>query len=240
MIQGTGSHVGKSLLVGRAARALMQRGLKVPPFKPQNMSNNAAVTADGGEIGRAQALQARACGVAPSSHEPGAAQARDRHRRAVVSGRVPAQRPARNIARRSRRCCPRCSELRAGRGDGRSRAGGGRRQPGGDQSARRRHRQYGLRRGGGPSRRLIGDIDRGGVIASSSAPPRCCRSRAGAARRLHRQQVPRRCRALRRRPRRDRRAHRLRASASCRASRGVAPAGGGRWRSRPSGDPIPA
>ncbi|MEM7438124.1 MAG: cobyric acid synthase [Pseudomonadota bacterium] len=65
MIQGAGSNVGKSLLVAGIARAFARKGLKVRPFKPQNMSNNAAVTADGGEIGRAQALQARACGVAP-------------------------------------------------------------------------------------------------------------------------------------------------------------------------------
>jgi adenosylcobyric acid synthase len=65
MLQGTGSDVGKSLLVAGIARALTRRGLKVRPFKPQNMSNNAAVAA-GGEIGRAQALQARACGVEPS------------------------------------------------------------------------------------------------------------------------------------------------------------------------------
>ena len=68
MLQGTGSSVGKSLLVTALARALHRRGLRVRPFKPQNMSNNAAVTAEGGEIGRAQALQARACGVAPSVH----------------------------------------------------------------------------------------------------------------------------------------------------------------------------
>ena len=66
MLQGTGSDVGKSLLAAGLGRAYSRRGLSVRPFKPQNMSNNAAVTADGGEIGRAQALQARACGLAPS------------------------------------------------------------------------------------------------------------------------------------------------------------------------------
>ena len=90
MLQGTGSDVGKSLLVAGLCRAFTRRGLRVLPFKPQNMSNNAAVTAEGGEIGRAQALQARACGVTsltdmnPVLLKPQAASAAQ----LVVGGRV--------------------------------------------------------------------------------------------------------------------------------------------------------
>ncbi len=68
MLMGTGSDVGKSLIAAGLARTFANRGLKIMPFKPQNMSNNAAVTFDGGEIGRAQALQARAARQAPTVH----------------------------------------------------------------------------------------------------------------------------------------------------------------------------
>jgi adenosylcobyric acid synthase len=97
MFMGTGSDVGKSLLVAGLCRAYANRGLKVAPFKPQNMSNNAGVTADGGEIGRAQMLQARAARREPLTamnpvllkpeHESGA--------QVVVRGRRIASMPAR-------------------------------------------------------------------------------------------------------------------------------------------------
>jgi adenosylcobyric acid synthase len=65
MIQGTTSDAGKSTLVAGICRVLYRRGVKVVPFKPQNMALNSAVTSDGGEIGRAQAVQAQACGLSP-------------------------------------------------------------------------------------------------------------------------------------------------------------------------------
>lgn len=101
MIQGTGSNVGKSMLVAGIVRAARQRGLKVLPFKPQNMSNNAAVTEDGGEIGRAQALQALAAGVPPHTDmnpillKPES----DRGAQVIVQGRVHGTLMARDYAR---------------------------------------------------------------------------------------------------------------------------------------------
>jgi adenosylcobyric acid synthase len=99
MIQGTGSNVGKSMLVAGLCRAAKRRGINVAPFKPQNMSNNAAVTADGGEIGRAQALQALACGRDLSVHmnpvllKPES----DRGAQVVVQGQVRGWLEARNF-----------------------------------------------------------------------------------------------------------------------------------------------
>ena len=112
MLQGTGSNVGKSVLASGLLRALSNRGHTVRPFKPQNMSNNAAVAADGGEIGRAQALQARAARVAPSVHmnpvllKPTS----DTGAQIVVQGRVEGVARARAFQAVKRRLLPRVME----------------------------------------------------------------------------------------------------------------------------------
>lgn len=90
LIAGTTSDAGKSMVVTGLCRALARRGFSVAPFKAQNMSNNSAVTADGGEIGRAQALQAEACGLFPDTLfnpvllKPGS----DRRSQVIVRGSV--------------------------------------------------------------------------------------------------------------------------------------------------------
>jgi adenosylcobyric acid synthase len=169
MLQGTGSSVGKSLIVAGLCRALTRQGLRVRPFKPQNMSNNAAVTPEGGEIGRAQALQAIACGVPPSVHmnpvllkpqsETGA--------QIVVQGQVWGQARARDYQALKPQLLPHVLEsfvrLRAecdiviveGAGSA------------SEVNLRRNDiANMGFARAAGVPVVLIGDIDRGGVIAS--------------------------------------------------------------------------
>ncbi len=169
MFAGTGSDVGKSLIVAGLARALTRRGLSVRPFKPQNMSNNAAVTADGGEIGRAQALQARAAGVAPSVHmnpvllkpqsEIGA--------QIVVQGRVFGNAKAAAYQQIKRDLLPYVLESFARlRDDGRYRLGGRRRQRREINLRANDIANMGFARAADVPVVLIGDIDRGGVIAS--------------------------------------------------------------------------
>jgi len=169
MFQGTGSDVGKSLLVAGLARALAGRGMRVRPFKPQNMSNNAAVTADGGEIGRAQALQARAARVPLSVHmnpvllkpqsETGA--------QVVVQGRVEATAKAAEYQRLKPGLMPRVLDSFArmkGEADIVLVEGAGSASEinlrAGDIA------NMGFARAADVPVVLIGDIDRGGVIAS--------------------------------------------------------------------------
>ena len=102
LIAGTSSDAGKSLITAGLCRAFVRRGLSVAPFKAQNMSNNSFVTLDGGEIGRAQAMQARACGLEPSVRfnpvllKPGS----DRTSQLVVRGKVAGTVSASNYAQR--------------------------------------------------------------------------------------------------------------------------------------------
>ena len=148
MIQGTCSNAGKSLLVAGLARAFTRRGLRVLPFKPQNMSNNAAVTADGGEIGRAQALQARACGVEPLvDMNPVLLKPQsDTGAQVVVQGRVLRSCSARDYHALKPQLLPAVlASFERLRGGGGPRAGRGGGQPGRGQPARGRHRQHGLR-----------------------------------------------------------------------------------------------
>ena len=109
MIQGTGSDAGKSTVVAGLCRVARRRGLSVAPFKPQNMSNNAAACPGGGEIGRAQALQARAAGVAPTvDMNPVLLKPQsDRTSQLVVHGRaVSTLEAAEYLARRDRLLAP--------------------------------------------------------------------------------------------------------------------------------------
>ncbi|RWX74501.1 cobyric acid synthase [Neorhizobium lilium] len=169
MFQGTGSDVGKSLVVAGLARAFTLRGLKIMPFKPQNMSNNAAITADGGEIGRAQALQARAAGVPTSVHmnpvllKPQS----DVGAQVVVQGKVEGNAKAADYQHLKPQLMPRVMEsfnlLRA-KADLVLVEGAG---SASEINLRRNDiANMGFARAANVPVVLIGDIDRGGVIAS--------------------------------------------------------------------------
>ena len=169
MLQGTGSDVGKSLLVAGLCRAYTRRGLRVRPFKPQNMSNNAAVTADGGEIGRAQALQARACGV-PASRDMNPVLLKpqtDAGSQLVVQGEVWGNARAREYYRLKSRLLPRILESfeRLGRDadlvlvEGAGSAAEVNLRAGDVAN-------MGFAEAADVAVALVGDIDRGGIIAS--------------------------------------------------------------------------
>jgi adenosylcobyric acid synthase len=169
MFMGTGSDVGKSLIVAGLCRALSNRGMSVAPFKPQNMSNNAAVTMDGGEIGRAQALQARAARRDPITamnpvllkpeHDTGA--------QVILRGQRVASMPAIEYwARRGEYLAPVCDAFRelAATTDMVLVEGAG-----SASEINLRHNDianFGFARAMNAPVALLGDISRGGVIAS--------------------------------------------------------------------------
>ena len=169
MLQGTGSDVGKSVLVAGLCRALANRGTAVLPFKPQNMSNNAAVTVDGGEIGRAQALQALAARAAPHTDmnpvllKPQA----DRTSQLVVHGKVRGALGSANFREGRRNLLPEVLEswerLRA-RCDIVVVEGAG--SPAEINLRKGDIANMGFARAANVPVILVGDIDRGGVIAS--------------------------------------------------------------------------
>lgn len=169
MLQGTGSDVGKSVLVAGICRALANRGLRVMPFKPQNMSNNAAVTVDGGEIGRAQALQALAARVPlhtdmnPVLLKPQA----DRTSQLVVHGRVRGTLGSGNFREGRRGLLPEVLESFArlkAQSDIVVVEGAG--SPAEINLREGDIANMGFARAAGVPVVLVGDIDRGGVIAS--------------------------------------------------------------------------
>ena len=169
MLQGTGSDVGKSLLVAGLCRAYARRGLRVRPFKPQNMSNNAAVTADGGEIGRAQALQARACG-APASRDMNPVLLKpqtDAGSQVVVQGEVWGNVRAREYYRLKAKLLPRVLESfeRLGR-DADLILVEGAGSPAEVNLRTGDIANMGFAEAADVAVALVGDIDRGGVIAS--------------------------------------------------------------------------
>ena len=166
MIQGTGSSVGKSLLVAGLCRLARRRGIRVAPFKPQNMSNNAAVCVDGGEIGRAQALQARAAGLEPRhDFNPVLLKPQtDRGAQVVVQGRVVGAREYQAVRARIRASVLESFQRLAADYQLLLVEGAG--SPAEVNLRPNDIANMGFARAAGVPVCLVGDIDRGGVIAS--------------------------------------------------------------------------
>lgn len=168
MVQGTGSNVGKSLLVAGLCRAYVRRGLAVRPFKPQNMSNNAAAVS-GGEIGRAQALQARAaCVTATVDMNPVLLKPEtDRRSQVIVRGQRAGHLEAANFQQRHESLLPvvlESFETLSGEADLVLVEGAG--SPAETNLRRRDIANMGFAVAANVPVIIAGDIDRGGVIAS--------------------------------------------------------------------------
>ncbi|HSA41327.1 MAG TPA: cobyric acid synthase, partial [Mycobacterium sp.] len=168
LVAGTSSDAGKSMVVAGLCRLLARRGVKVAPFKAQNMSNNSAVTVEGGEIGRAQAVQARAAGLEPSVRfnpillKPGS----DRSSQLVVRGRVAATvRAADYLTHRDRLAAVVNDELASLRTEFDAVICEGAGSPAEINLRATDLANMGLARAGGLPVVLVGDIDRGGLLA---------------------------------------------------------------------------
>ena len=169
MIQGTGSDVGKSIIVAGLCRVAKHRGIKVAPFKPQNMSNNAAACEGGGEIGRAQALQALACGVAPEvDHNPVLLKPEtDRVAQVVVHGKVTSSMQAANFIHSRDTLLPQVLESFERLGaDNELILVEGAGSPAETNLRERDIANMGFARAADVPVCLLGDIERGGVIAA--------------------------------------------------------------------------
>jgi adenosylcobyric acid synthase len=168
LVAGTTSDAGKSMVVAGLCRVLARKGIRVAPFKAQNMSNNSVVAVDGGEIGRAQAMQARAAGLAPSIRfnpillKPGS----DRTSQLVVRGRAVGTVAAGDyIAHRDRLAAVVAEDLAGLRDDFDVVLCEGAGSPAEINLRATDLANMGLARSAGLPVVVVGDIDRGGVLA---------------------------------------------------------------------------
>jgi adenosylcobyric acid synthase len=168
LVAGTTSDAGKSMVVAGLCRLLARKGIRVAPFKAQNMSNNSAVTVDGGEIGRAQAMQARAAGLAPHTRfnpillKPGS----DRTSQLVVRGQVSDTVSARDyIAHRERLAAVVADELAQLRSEFDAVICEGAGSPAEINLRATDLANMGLARAAQLPVIVVGDIDRGGLLA---------------------------------------------------------------------------